>query len=116
MCARGSTSQSTRNASSTKSCIVRTATRPRRSRLSHSRYCKLGFASAAASTFDMDLELLPERVEVPVEFRRVARREWSRTAAVRTGEADRMVRFELPRPARQHDHPLGHADRLSDVM
>ena len=27
-----------------------------------------------------------------------------------------MVGLHLPGPARQHDHPLGHADRLADVV
>src|SRR6516165_6162333 len=116
MCARGSTSQSTRNASRTKSCIARTVIRPRRSRLSQTRYCKLEFANATPSTFDMHLELLPKRVEVLVEFRRVARGKRRRPAAVRAREADCVVRLELPRPAREYDHPLGHADRLADVV
>src|SRR5262245_32003999 len=107
MCAFGKSSQSTRNTTRTANCAPRTMSRLRRSPRSHSRYCGLAAAANASSAFDMDFELLPEGVEVFVEFRRIARGE---------REPDRMVRLDLARPARQHDDPLGHADRLADVM
>src|SRR5262249_25161626 len=112
-CALGSTSHSTRKTSSSMSCAARTLRRPRRPRLSQARYC--GLALASVSTFDMDLELLPERVEIAVELGRVARRERRRARSVGSGEADRMLRLHLPGAARQHDHALGHADGLADV-
>src|SRR5262249_40079858 len=110
-CARGSTSHSTRKASSSASCAARTLRRPRRWRLRQARYCGLALASAPASTwapiwpstFDMDFELLPERVEVAVELGRVAGGEWGRARSIGGGEADRMLGFHLPGPARQHD-------------
>src|SRR6266849_8199459 len=114
MCAFGSTSQSTRNTSRMASCVARTVLRPRRSRCSHWRYCGLVPAAVTVSAFDMDFELLPERVEIAVELGRVARGERRRAGTVGGGEADRMLRFHLPRTARQHDHALGHADRLAD--
>src|SRR5215475_232413 len=116
MSAFGSTSHSTRNTTRTASCVKRTMRWPRRSRASQARYCGLGAATVSASTFDMDFELLPQRVEIAVELRRVARRERRRTSAVRAREADRMVRLYLSGPARQDDHPLGHAHRLADVV
>src|SRR5215204_2671635 len=99
MCDFGSTSQSTRNTTRMASCVTRTVIRPRRSRCSHWRYCGLVPAAVAVSAFDMNFELLPERVEVAVELRRVARGEWRRAGAVGCGEADRMLRFDLPRAA-----------------
>ena len=84
ICARGRTSHSTRNTTRIASCAPRTVRRLRRSRRSHARYCGLGAAIAGdSSAFDMDFELLPERVEVAVELRRVARRERRRARAVR---------------------------------
>src|SRR5215471_16818110 len=112
MCAFGNTSHSTRNTTSNTSCAVRTPSRPRRSRLSQSRYCGL----AVISTVDMNLELLPQRVEIAVELRRIAGRERRRAPAIGRREADRVIRFHPPRPAREDDHPLRHADRLADVV
>src|SRR6266849_3014872 len=107
MCAFGSTSQSTRNTSRIASCVTRTVFRPRRSRCSHWRYCGLVPAAVAVSAFDMDFELLPERVEIAVELGRVARGERCRAGAARRREADRMLGFDLPGTARQHDHAPG---------
>src|SRR6266851_5609641 len=116
MCAFGSTSQSTRNTTRMASCATRTTIRPRRSRASQSRYCGLAAAAAAESAFDMDFELLPEGVEIAVELRRVARGERGRAGTAGCREADRMVRFDLPGAARQHDDSFGHADRFADVV
>src|SRR5262249_44904099 len=70
--ARGMTSHSTRNTASRPSCETRTMVRSRRSRRSQSRYCGLGLGvrcgPPTVSAFDMDLELLPQRVEVAVEL------------------------------------------------
>src|SRR3954453_15053586 len=102
MCARGSTSQSTRIASSIATCAARIERRVRRSCRSQVRYCALGDAGAsevlAVSTFDMDFELLPQGIEVAVDLRCVARRERSRAAAVRAGEPDHMVGLHATRP------------------
>src|SRR5216683_6044247 len=114
-CALGRISHSTRKTSSSASCAARTVSWPRRSRRSQSRYCGLAPASAT-STFDMDFELLPEGVEIAVELGRVARRERRRALAVRGREADRAVGFHLSGPAREHDYPLGHADRFADIV
>src|SRR5262249_11105381 len=116
MCAFGKSSQSTRNTMSTANCAPRTMSRLRRSPRSHSAYCGLAAAANASSAFDMDFELLPEGVEVFVEFRRIARGERSGAPPVRRCEADRVVRLDLAGPARQYDDPLGHADRLADVV
>src|ERR671935_2818382 len=116
MSAFGRTPHSRSNTASRPSCVARTMKWPRRSRASQARYCGLGAATVSASTFDMDFELLPQRVEIAVELRRVARRERRRTCPVRAREADRMVRLYPSGPARQDDHPLGHAHRLADVV
>src|SRR5579883_345431 len=120
ICARGRTSHSTRTIRRRASWAPRTARRSRCSRASHARYSGLapmeGATDAAVSTFDMDLELLPERVEVAVELGRVARREWRRPRAVRRDELNRAVGFHPPGPAREHHDALGHAHRLADVV
>src|SRR5216683_6882167 len=116
MCAFGKSSQSTRNTMSTANCAPRTISRLRRSPRSHSAYCGLAAAANDSLAFDMDFELLPEGVEVFVEFRRIARGERSGAPAVGGLEADRVVRLDLAGPARQHDDALGHADRLADVV
>src|SRR5437870_322819 len=96
------------------------ARRVRRSCRSQSRYCGLGaargLAAAAVSAFDMDFELLPQGIEVAVELRRVAGGERGGAVNAGTREAYRVVRLHLSRPARQHDDPLRHADRLADVV
>src|SRR5215467_306553 len=120
--ALGKTSHSTRNTASRASWEARTARRPRRSRRSQSRYCGDGFSvmparpSAIASTFHMDFKLPPQGVEIDVELRRAACRQWRRTRRSRRGEADYVIRFDLARPPRQHDDPLRHAYRLADVV
>src|ERR671936_238207 len=101
MSAFGRTSHSRSNTASRPSCVARTMKWPRRSRASQARYCGLGAATVSASTFDMDFELLPQRVEIAVELRRVARRE-------RLVE-QHDVRFRAQR-ARQR-HALTHAAR-----
>src|SRR2546430_13532045 len=89
MCAFGKSSQSTRSTMSTANCAPRTISRLRRSPRSHSAYCGLAAAANASSAFDMDFELLPEGVEVFVEFRRIARGERSGAPTVGGREADR---------------------------
>src|SRR4029079_18985841 len=113
---RGATSQSTRNAASSASCVVRTVRWLRRCRRSHWRYCGLGVTGPAVSTFDMDFELLPEGVEIAIELGRAARGEGRRALAVAGVEADRVLRLHPARPARQHDHPFGQADGLADIV
>src|SRR5215470_18272604 len=98
MSAFGSTSHSTRNTTRTASCVKRTMKWPRRSRASQARYCGLGTATVSASAFDMDLELLPEGVEIAVELRRVTRGERRRARAVGRGKSNRMLRFHLAGP------------------
>src|SRR5271169_2530889 len=116
ICAFGRTSQSTRETIKILTCAARTASRPRRSRRSHARYCGLGLTAAPTdSAFDMDFELLPEGVEIPVEFRRIARCEWSRTGPVASREANAMFRLDPARAPRQHDDTIGHADGLADI-
>src|SRR4051812_38052596 len=116
---RGSASHSTRKTPSRPSCETRTIMRSRRSRRSQSRYCGLGLKGRcgppAVSAFDMNLELLPQRVEVAVELRRVSRRERRRLAAI-GGVADHVLRLHPARPSRQHHHTLRHTDRLTDVV
>src|SRR3954471_23031728 len=114
-CARGRISHSTRNTIRIAICAKRMVRRVRRSRRSQCRYCELA-APFDTSPFDMDFELLPQRIEVAVELGRVPRSEWGRTLALRGCEPDGMVRLHAPRPPRQHDDPLGHADRLADVV
>src|SRR5436190_22809237 len=98
------------------SCITRTVMRPRRSRASQCRYCMLGAniesANVADSAFDMDFKLLPKRVEIFVELRRIARRKRARPPPVETGKSNGVVGFHLTWPARKHDDALRHADRL----
>src|SRR5204863_7384267 len=98
--ASGSTSQTTRNTRSSASCAPRTVSRPRRSCESHSRYCRLAAAAAIGSTFDMHFELLPERVEISVELRRVARLERGWPAAGARRETDGMIGLDLSGTAR----------------
>src|SRR5581483_3569454 len=112
MCARGSTSHRIKKTMSSPICVARTLSRLRRSRRSHSRYC--GLWATAGSAFDMDFELLPERVEVLIELGRVARGERRRPAAVRARELDAVIRFHPAGPPRQHDDALRHADRFPD--
>src|SRR5262249_2753470 len=83
------------------------------SRASQARYWGLGGATVSASTFDMDFELLPQRVEITVELRRIARRQRRRPPAVHGSKADRVVGLHPPGPAREHDHPLRHAHGLA---
>src|SRR6476646_9035484 len=116
MSAFGSTSHSTRNTASRPSCVARTMKWPRRSRASQARYCGLGTATVSASAFDMDFELLPQGVEIAVELRRVARGERRRARPVRGREADCMVRLHASGPARQDDHPLGHAHGIAAIV
>src|SRR6185503_15757874 len=97
-------------------CVARTNRWPRRWRCSHARYCGLGDTVASDSTFDMDFELLPERVEIAVELRRVARGQGVRADAVRGRKRDRVVRLHPSGTARQHDHPLRHADGFADIV
>src|SRR5437879_3986441 len=105
-CARGSTSHSTRKTSSSASWAPRTVSWSRRSARSQARYSALGAKlwsmCGAPSTFDMDLELLPQRVEIAVELGRAACRERREAGAVRGREADRSVRLHLAGAARQH--------------
>src|SRR6476646_4993189 len=120
-CARGRISHSTSNTISMAICAPRMTRRVRRSRRSQPRYCKLAVAAGTSSTFgtspfNMDFELLPEGIEVTVELGRVTRGEWRRPPAIRAREPDDMVRLHAPRSPRQHDDPLGHADRLTDVV
>src|SRR6187200_3433129 len=128
--ARGRISHITRKAISSAICATRIIRRVRRSRRSQLPYCALGTGRAPAanavsalgssafgtSPFNMDFKLLPKRVEVAVELRRVARGERCGAAAIGTREVDRMVGFHAARPPRQHDYPLRHADRLADVV
>src|SRR3954469_23075778 len=105
---RGSATHSTRNTTGRPSCDTRTIVRPRRSRRSQSRYCGLGVLGRdppAVSAFDMDLKLLPERVEVAVELGRIARRERPRPAAIGS-VTDVVLRLHPPGPPRQHDDAL----------
>src|SRR5262245_51479298 len=98
--------------------MVRTVMRPRFSRRSHSRYRGLRLLAAPAAgpgvdlAIDMDLDLLPQRVEIAVELGRATRRKRRRTAVAAVGERDRMVRLHPPGPPRQHNYPLGHCDGL----
>src|SRR6266571_4456773 len=87
---------------------------PRRSRASQARYCGLALASVSVSTFNMDFELLPQRVEINVELGRVARGQGRRALCSR--KSDRMVGLHPSWPARQHDHPLRHAHRFADIV
>src|SRR6516225_9932803 len=114
--ALSSTSHSTRNTTRTASCVKRTMRWPRRSRASQARYCGLGEATVSASTFDMDFELLPQRVEIAVEFGRVARRQGRQARPVSCRKADRMIGLHSSGPAREHDYPLRHAHRLANVV
>src|SRR5262249_29012132 len=116
MSAFGSTSHRTRNTTSTASCVPRTMRWPRRSRASQARYCGLGGATVSASTFDMDFELLPQRVEITVELWRIARRQWRRPPAVHAGKGARVASLHPSGPARQHDYPLRHAHGLADIV
>src|SRR5262249_29824331 len=110
------TSHSTRQTSRSATWANRTMRWPRRSRSSQARYCGLGPTTTSGSTFDMDLELLPQHVEVGVELRRIARFERSRARAIAGCKADRMFRLHPSGPPRQHDDAFGHADRFADVM
>src|ERR1700726_3241772 len=94
------------------SCAARTLRRPRRSRASQYRYCRLAPWATSCSTFDMHFELPPESVEIPIEFRSVARLEGGEAAAAACRESDRMIRLYLSRTAREHDDALRHADRF----
>src|SRR6516162_5715018 len=106
-----------RNTTRMATCAVRTVRRPRRSRISHSRYCTLAPGIANRSTFDMHFELLPESVEVSVEFRRVARLERGWTALVVTGcETYWMIGLYLTWATREHDDAFGHADRFRNIV
>src|SRR3954451_25497747 len=102
-CARGSVSHRIRKTTSRPICVARTVRRLWRSRRSHSRYC--GLWATAGSAFDMDLELLPERVEILIELGRVARGERRRPAAVAAPELKAGVRFYPARPPRPPQHP-----------
>src|SRR4051812_40393565 len=120
MCARGRISHSTRIAIRIASWAARIMKRVRRSRRSQSRYCGLavraGASSFGALSLDMDLELLPEGVEVAVELRRIPRRKWRRAPSVAAREANGVLGFHTAGTPRQHNDPLRHADRLADVV
>src|SRR5690349_13611655 len=118
-CIRGSTSQSTKRMTSSANCATRTAQRSRRSRRSQSPYCVLAVGVVSAfdmSAFDMDLELLPEGVEIAVELGGIAGRERGRAQAVRGRERYPVLGFDPPGAPRQHHDPLGHADGFADVV
>src|SRR6266508_5898603 len=116
MSAFGSTSHSTRKTMRTASCMTRTMRWPRRSRASQARYCGLGAATLSASAFDMDFELLPQRVEIAVELGGVARRQRRRASPIHRRKADCMVGLHPSGPAREDDHSLGHAHRFADLV
>src|SRR5215471_1267181 len=116
ICARGRTSQSTRRTTRMASCAARTASRPRRSRRSQSRYCGLAWLAATCSTLDMNFELPPKRVEVLIEFGRRAGGERCRADAIGRRKIDAMLRFYAAGTARQHDDPFGHADGFADIV
>src|ERR1700730_3391376 len=116
ICALGRISHSTRNTTRMANCAARTERRPRRSRASHSRYCRLAVAIVSCSTLDMDFELLPQRVEIAVELRRVARLECCRASPVIGCKGYGMIRFHLAGTAREHDDAFRHADRFADVV
>src|ERR1700722_16054444 len=70
----------------------------------------------AASVVDMDIQLLPERSEIVVEFRRIARRERCKTTGIHSSKPDGVIGFHLPWPPRQHDDTFRHADGFADVV
>src|SRR5262249_49406806 len=100
----------------TANCAPRTMSRLRRSPRSHSAYGGLAAAASASSAFDMDFELLPERVEVFVKFRRIARGERSGPLTVGRREPDRMVRLDLAGPARRANTMIRSAMLIASPM
>ncbi|KAG1084823.1 hypothetical protein G6F40_014375 [Rhizopus arrhizus] len=74
----------------------------------------IGDGRIHGATLHGDVQLVPERFEIGVEFRPRARLEGRRPGAV--ARVDAVLALQPAGPARQHDDAVRHGDGLADVV